>query len=86
MNRNFGSSRTVPGFVADIDVVDYSEHAIASGNEATAVAYVETRGRDGDLKWGVGMHGSITTASFRAVMSALSRQRRDLHPVDRHEP
>ena len=70
----------------EVDVVDYSEHAISSGNEATAVAYVETRRPDGGLKWGVGMHGSITTASFRAVLSAVSRQRSDLREVDRHEP
>jgi len=60
----------------DVDVVDYCEHAVASGSEATAVAYVETRRADGTLKWGVGMHESITTASFRAVMSALHRQRK----------
>lgn len=65
----------------DVDVVDYSEHAVASGSEASAVAYVETRRRDGSLKWGVGMHESITTASFRAVMSALHRQRQDALPV-----
>ena len=70
----------------DIDIVDYSEHAVASGSDSMAVAYVETQRRDGTLKWGVGMHESITTASFRAVMSAVTRHRNDVHTVERHEP
>ena len=57
----------------DLDVVDYSEHAVASGSEATAVAYVEARRPDGSLCWGVGMDDSITTASFRAVLCAARR-------------
>jgi 2-isopropylmalate synthase len=59
----------------DIDVVDYSEHAVGAGSEATAVAYVETQSGDGAVRWGIGMHESITTASFRAVVSAVNRQR-----------
>jgi 2-isopropylmalate synthase len=59
----------------DIDVVDYSEHAVGAGSEATAVAYVETQSGDGTVRWGIGMHESITTASFRAVVSAVNRQR-----------
>jgi 2-isopropylmalate synthase len=70
----------------DIDVVDYSEHAVGAGSDATAVAYVETQRPDGSVKWGVGQHESITTASFRAVVSALNRQRQDRHVVERHEP
>ena len=59
---------------AEIDVVDYSEHAVSSGSDATAVAYVETLVPDGTVKWGVGMHPSILTASLRAVVSAVNRQ------------
>jgi 2-isopropylmalate synthase len=70
----------------DIDVVDYSEHAISAGSDATAVAYVETLGPDGVLRWGVGTHESILTASLRAVVSAVNRQRADEHLVERHEP
>jgi 2-isopropylmalate synthase len=80
----------VAGLQADlgveIDVVDYSEHAIGAGSDATAVAYVETQRPDGTVKWGVGQHESITTASFRAVVSAVNRQRTDRHVVERHEP
>ncbi|MDD9368567.1 MAG: 2-isopropylmalate synthase [Acidimicrobiales bacterium] len=80
----------VAGLQADlgveIDVVDYSEHAVGAGSEAVAVAYVETQRADGAVRWGVGRHESITTASFEAVVSAVNRQRQDLHVVERHEP
>jgi 2-isopropylmalate synthase len=58
-------------FGIELDVVDYSEHAVSAGADAQAVAYVETIGGDG-TRWGVGMHASIVTASLRAVVSALN--------------
>ncbi len=80
----------VAGLQADlgieIDVVDYSEHAVGAGSDATAVAYVESQRPDGAVRWGVGRHGSIETASLRAVVSAVNRQRADAHLVERHEP
>jgi len=57
-----------------IDIVDYSEHAVSSGSDATAVAYVESLSPDGAVKWGVGLHPSILTASLQAVVSAANRQ------------
>ena len=60
----------------EMDVVDYAEHALGQGADATAVAYVETIARDGSLWWGVGTHQNIITASLRAVLSALARQPR----------
>jgi 2-isopropylmalate synthase len=57
-----------------IDIVDYTEHAVSSGSDATAVAYVESLVPDGTVKWGVGLHPSILTASLRAVVSAVNRQ------------
>ena len=56
----------------DVEVVDYSEHAVSAGAEATAVAYVEARNENG-IRWGVGMHESILAASFRAVVGAVNR-------------
>jgi 2-isopropylmalate synthase len=59
---------------ADVDVVDYAEHALGQGADATAVAYVETaQGSDGALRWGVGVHPNIITASLMAVLSGLAR-------------
>ena len=65
------------GLGASLDVVDYAEHAVGQGADATAAAYVETIGGDGALRWGVGVHPNIITASLRAVLSALSRYRAD---------
>jgi 2-isopropylmalate synthase len=59
----------------DVEVVDYSEHAVTAGTDAQAVAYVEARSEDG-IRWGVGMDESITTASLKAVLSAVDRLRR----------
>jgi 2-isopropylmalate synthase len=70
----------------DIDVHDYSEHAVGAGSDAVAVAYVETERDDGTVKWGVGMDESILTASLRAVVSAVNRHRADTEVVERHEP
>ncbi|MEO5901795.1 MAG: 2-isopropylmalate synthase [Ilumatobacteraceae bacterium] len=67
------------GMGADLDVLDYAEHAMGGGADATAVAYVETRspgGADGAVMWGVGTDENIITASLRAVLGALERQQR----------
>jgi 2-isopropylmalate synthase len=59
---------------ADFDVVDYAEHALGQGADATAVAYVETaHGGESTLRWGVGVHPNIITASLMAVLSGLAR-------------
>ena len=53
-------------------VLDYHEHAKGTGVDAAAVAYVEAK--IGDLEiWGCGMHTDITTASMRAIVSAMNR-------------
>jgi 2-isopropylmalate synthase len=56
-------------------VRDYHEHALTSGSEASAVAYVEAEGDDGTTWWGVGMSSSILDASLEAVISAANRRR-----------
>ena len=62
----------------DINVLDYSEHAMSSGEEAQAAAYVEAS-IGGRTVWGVGIATSITTASLRAVVSAVNRAARLAH-------
>jgi 2-isopropylmalate synthase len=59
----------------DLEVVDYSEHAVSAGTDATAAAYVEAKAPSGQLFWGVGLHESILTSGFRAVISAVNRHR-----------
>jgi 2-isopropylmalate synthase len=55
-----------------ISVLDYHEHAMSTGEDATAAAYVNAD-IDGDAVWGVGLHPSIVTASLRAVVNAVDR-------------
>jgi 2-isopropylmalate synthase len=59
--------------IADIDVVDYREHAIGSGADASAAAYVEARTGDGRTVFGVGIDRNIVAASLRATASAAAR-------------
>ncbi len=56
----------------DVAVLDYSEHAMSGGEDAQAAAYVEAE-IGGRTVWGVGIAPSITTASLRAVVSAVNR-------------
>jgi 2-isopropylmalate synthase len=62
-------------FIDSFDVVDYTEHAIGSGANARAVAYVESSTEIGDPRWGIGVDENITTASLLAVLGALDRHR-----------
>ena len=61
-------------FETHFDVLDYSEHAIGSGADAKAVAYVESSGESGTVRWGIGVDSNITTASLLAVLAAFERQ------------
>jgi 2-isopropylmalate synthase len=53
-------------------VLDYQEHALSSGGDAQAAAYVEAE-VDGRTVWGVGLDANIVTASITAVTSAVNR-------------
>ncbi|MEX0913662.1 MAG: 2-isopropylmalate synthase [Demequina sp.] len=59
----------------DVEVLDYHEHAMSGGGDATAAAYVECQIED-DILWGVGIDPSITTATLKAIMSAVNRSQR----------
>ncbi|KZE95549.1 2-isopropylmalate synthase [Agromyces sp. NDB4Y10] len=56
----------------DVRVLDYSEHAMSSGGDAIAAAYVECQVA-GRTLWGVGIDADISTASLKAVVSAVNR-------------
>jgi 2-isopropylmalate synthase len=60
----------------DVRVLDYAEHALSSGGDATAAAYVECALGERVL-WGVGLDASIVVASLKAVISAVNRSERD---------
>jgi 2-isopropylmalate synthase len=56
----------------DVRVLDYHEHALSSGGDATAAAYVECA-VGGTVLWGIGLDANIVTASLKAVISAVNR-------------
>jgi len=56
----------------NVDLLDYSEHTLAASGDAQAAAYVEIK-FDGKTLWGVGIDGDISTASLKAVISAVNR-------------
>ena len=63
----------VAGLPVDVEIMDYSEHAIGAGTNAKAAAYIELRVNGGRALHGVGIDENLTTASFRALFSALNR-------------
>jgi 2-isopropylmalate synthase len=56
----------------EITLYDYVEHTLSAGGDALAAAYVELH-VDGKRLWGVGIDGDISTASLKAVVSAVNR-------------
>jgi 2-isopropylmalate synthase len=63
----------VAGLPVAVEIMDYHEHAIGSGTNAKAAAYVEVRLDGGRPVHGLGIDENLTTASFRALFSALNR-------------
>ena len=67
-------THALDGLGVAVKVLDYTEHALSSGGDARAAAYVECE-VDGRVVWGVGVDPNIVTASLRAVASAVNRAR-----------
>ncbi|MWV11547.1 2-isopropylmalate synthase [Pseudomonas sp. R-28-1W-6] len=57
----------------NVEIMDYHEHAISAGTNAQAVAYIEIRLNGGRPLHGIGIDENLTTATFRALFSALNR-------------
>jgi 2-isopropylmalate synthase len=64
--------------VVELSVRDYHEHAVGSGADAAAVAYVEVV-TAGKAHYGVGRDPNIVRASLRAVVAGLNRAIRKDH-------
>jgi len=56
----------------DVRVLDYYEHALSAGGDASAAAYLECA-IEGEVFWGVGIDPNTTTAALKAVVSAINR-------------
>jgi 2-isopropylmalate synthase len=59
-------------FDAQVQVLDYHEHAIGTGAKARAAAYIEMRVGERRLH-GVGIDADIVAASFKALLSGMAR-------------
>lgn len=58
-------------FDLDLKVLDYTEHALGTGRDARAAAYLKCQS-GGRIVWGCGIDEDIATASVRAVLSAAN--------------
>ncbi|EXL04447.1 2-isopropylmalate synthase [Aquamicrobium defluvii] len=56
----------------EMSVLDYSEHSLQSGSNASAISYVEMEHPGGRL-FGVGINTNIVAASLEAIVSAANR-------------
>ena len=61
------------GFSLEFSFLDYHEHAVGRGANATAACYVELQDASGRTLHGVGIDPSIVTASLKATLSAVMR-------------
>ena len=59
-------------FGAELQVLDYHEHAIGSSAKARAAAYIDMRIGSRRL-YGVGIDADIVAASFKALLSGMAR-------------
>jgi 2-isopropylmalate synthase len=61
-------------FKAEIKILDYEEHALTSGSNSQAAAYIHLLDvEEGKVTYGVGLSSNITRASVRAIFSAVNR-------------
>lgn len=59
--------------VQKFEITSYSEHALGTGEGATAISYIQIKEGENSPRWGVGVDTNIELASVRAVLSALNR-------------
>ncbi len=58
----------------EMKILDYEEHALQSGSNSQAAAYIHLLDVDtGSVTYGVGVSSNITRASVRAIFSAMNR-------------
>ena len=59
--------------VTDYRFESYHEHAITSGSDSKAIAYIELKKPDGGSVFGVGIESNINLASLKGVLCAINR-------------
>ena len=55
-----------------LEIVDYVEHALTTGRDSRAAAYLECRTPSGQTIWACGIDEDVATAGVRAVLSAAN--------------
>ncbi|MEO9463133.1 MAG: 2-isopropylmalate synthase [Marinomonas sp.] len=58
-------------FGLDLKILDYTEHALGTGRDARAAAYLQCESK-GQVLWACGIDEDVATASVRAVLSAAN--------------
>lgn len=53
-------------------VSDYHQHAISSGSDASAIAYIEIQENE-NISWGAGIDSNTTAASFKAILNGIDK-------------
>ena len=59
--------------VTDYAFQSYHEHAISTGSDSKAIAYIELKKPDGSAVFGVGIEPNINLASIQGVLCAINR-------------
>ncbi|MBC7765500.1 MAG: 2-isopropylmalate synthase, partial [Hyphomonadaceae bacterium] len=59
--------------VKDYSFVSYDEHALSSGSDSKAIAYINLQTPQGGNVFGVGISANINIASIRGILSAINR-------------
>ena len=59
----------------EYELITYKEHALQTGSNAQAIAYVGIRYGDNQISWGAGTHDDIMAASVNALVSAINRRK-----------
>ncbi len=57
----------------NFNLTDFRQHAISSGSDSQAAAYVQLKKEDGTLFWGVGLDENISMAGLKALACAYNR-------------
>lgn len=60
-------------FDLDFTIADYTEHALDSGSNSRACAYVGVNGASGKLSYGAGIDTDIMSASIKALIGAVNK-------------
>ena len=55
------------------EIANFKQHALGSGSEASAIAYIQIKLAGAGVKWGGGIDTNIELASIKAVLSAVNR-------------